>query len=33
MTASKFKPTPEMISAATAVFMAMAYTETVREVI
>lgn len=33
MTASKFNPTPEMISAANAVFMAMAYTETVREVI
>lgn len=33
MTTSKFTPTPEMISAAKAVFMAMAYTETVREVI
>lgn len=30
---SKFTPTPDMISAAKAVFMAMAYTETVREVI
>ena len=33
MTTSKFTPTPEMISAAKAVFMAMAYTESVREVI
>lgn len=33
MSQTKFNPPPEMIAAANAVFMAMAYTDTVREVI